>query len=77
MVIYDSEENSCEAYETKHSDQIVAQQYRALADQESVDLTEKKYGIMKQRGVIYRGESTKLDNGIEYLNVEEYLKSLG
>ena len=26
--------------------------------------------------MIYRGRSTVLDNGIRYLNVEEYLKSL-
>ena len=33
------------------------------------------YGEIKGRYVIYRGENQNID-GIEYLNVEEYLNSL-
>ena len=76
MVIYDSEENTCEAYEIKHSSKIVPRQYHVLEDNEQCELVEKQYGKITRRCVIYRGKSTVLDNGIEYLNVEEYLKSL-
>ena len=76
MVIYDSKENTCECYEVKHSTQIVDKQMRVLLDEESLMQTEKKYGTITRRCVLYRGETTTLENGIEYLNVENYLKSL-
>ena len=38
--------------------------------------TEFRYGKITKRVVIYRGENTTLENGIEYGNAEEYLKSL-
>ena len=31
---------------------------------------------LRKKVVIYRGENTTLENGIEYGNVKEYLKSL-
>ena len=38
--------------------------------------TEFRYGKISKRTVIYRGENETLENGIEYRNVEDYLKSL-
>ena len=77
MVIYNSDENSCEAYEIKHSTEIVPNQYHILEDEEQCRLAEHEYGKITKKRVIYRGKSCFLENGIEYLNVEEYLKSLG
>lgn len=34
------------------------------------------YGAIKRKIVLYRGESIKLVNGIEYINVTEYLMGL-
>lgn len=76
MVIYTSGENSCEVYEIKHSAEIVPRQYHVLEDEEQCGLVEQQYGKITRKCVIYRGPSCVLENGVEYLNVEEYLKSL-
>lgn len=76
MVVADLVKAECDIFEIKHSAEIVPAQYRFLDDQEKLKATEFRYGKIKRRIVLYRGESTKLDNGIEYLNVEEYLKKL-
>ena len=75
MVIYDRQANVCEEFEMLHSRKIVPEQTRALLNEELNAEVEAKYGKAVRRSVIYRGESRR--NGeIEYLNVEEYLKSL-
>ena len=76
MVIVDPVKVTCEIYEIKHSTEIVPAQYRFLEDLEKRKATEFRYGTITRRVVIYRGESKGLENGIEYLNVEEYLKTL-
>jgi hypothetical protein len=76
MVIYTSGENTCEAYEVKHSSEIVLRQYHALEDEEQCRLVERQYGRMTKKCVLYRGKNCVLENGIEYRNVEEYLKAL-
>ena len=76
MVIYDTENNSCEIYEIKHSKERVRGQYRHINDPEKLAETERKYGKITKRAVIYRGDSHIEENGIEYINVEKYLKSL-
>ena len=76
MAIYDSKENTCECYEIKHSDQIVPAQTKYLIDEEKLNQTSKRFGNISKRCVLYRGEDTILKNGIEYKNVEEYLKIL-
>lgn len=75
MVIYDQQNLSCEIYEIKHSKEKVANQYRHLIDQDKCAMVEHRYGEITKKVVIYRGE-TCIFNNIEYLNVEEYLKSL-
>ena len=76
MTIYDSKENTCECYEIKHSNQIVPAQTRYLVDEEKQNQTSKRFGNISKRCVLYRGDDTMLENGIEYRNVEEYLKNL-
>ena len=36
--------------------------------------TERKFGAITKRNVIYLGLNVSLDNGIVYQNVEQYLK---
>ena len=74
MLIYDAETDTCEAYEVKHSLQIHPHQYHVLEDAEACEETERKYGKISRRCVLYRGANRELENGITYHNVEAYLK---
>ncbi|MBQ7923654.1 MAG: AAA family ATPase [Clostridia bacterium] len=75
MVIYDRDTNTCRIYEVKHSDKIVPQQTRFLRMEELNEITEKRFGKITGKYVIYRGDTQDVD-GIQYVNVEQYLKSL-
>ena len=77
MVVYDSEENACELFEVKHSAKITPRQYHVLEDDEICREIQRRYGRIKKKSVIYRGENCVLENGVVYRNVEDYLKSLG
>lgn len=76
MVVADNANAICEIYEVKHSKEQAKEQFRHLIDEEKLKNTEFRYGKITKKVVIYRGENTTLENGIEYRNVEEYLKSL-
>lgn len=75
MVIFDPDKLCCEIFEIKHSKERVPEQYRHLIDEEKCKATEHRYGTIVGKYVIYRGETIDTD-GIQYLNVEEYLKAL-
>ena len=75
MVIYDKNTNTCRIFEIKHSDKIVPQQTRFLRDEELNVITEKRFGKITGKFVIYRGKTQEID-GVQYINVEEYLNDL-
>jgi len=75
MVVVDPKEISCEIFEIKHSTKAVPQQYANLINVEKCNATEFRFGRIKRKAVIYRGEKTT-DGEVEYLNVEDYLKDL-
>ena len=75
MVVFDPEAGSCRIFEIKHSEEAVPQQYRHLVDPEKCAQTEHRYGPITGKVVLYRGKSQVVD-GIQYQNVEEYLRSL-
>ena len=75
MVVFDPEAGSCRIFEIKHSEEAVPQQYRHLIDEQKCAQTEHRYGPITGKFVLYRGESQAVD-GIQYQNVEEYLRSL-
>ena len=75
MVVYDQKALTCEIYEVKYSKEQVPEQYRHIKNEEKCAQTRHRYGEITGRYVIYRGDSAELD-GVQYLNVEEYLKSL-
>lgn len=75
MVVWDTVALTCKIYEIKHSAEVVAEQYRHLTDEQKCHETEHRFGRIEGKYVIYRGEPTE-KNGITYLNVEQYLKSL-
>lgn len=76
MVVFDRQSSTCRLYEVKHSDKIVDQQARYLRDETKLALISHRFGEIKGRYVIYRGE-TQTVGDIEYVNVEEYLNALG
>ena len=75
MVIYDPITLTCEIYEIKHSNEVMANQYRHLINSEKCAETKHRFGTIIGRYVIYRGKAAESD-GVQYLNVEQYLKSL-
>lgn len=76
MVIYDREEGVCGIYEVKHSSKCDENQYRHLIDEEKCALTERRFGRIVGKTVLYRGEDFETDDGIAYRNVENYLREL-
>ena len=76
MVIFNPDTASCSIYEIKHSTKCIAQQYKHLVDNSNCQETEHRYGTITGKYVLYRGEEQELENGVIYLNVEKYLKSL-
>ena len=76
MVIYDTVTDACEVYEVKHSDRQDKNQLRYLIKKTCCELTEKKYGKITAKFVLYNGKSGAVIEGCEYKNVAEYLMGL-
>ncbi len=76
MVVYDKQEHCCDIYEIKHSDKMIYDQAKHLMDEEKAALTESRFGKIKRKYVLYRGETNSGEKGIFYKNVSEYLKGL-
>ena len=76
MLVYDREENCCAAFEIKHSRQAVAEQARHLLDAEKCALTERRFGKLVGKYVLYLGDNKRVENGVSYHNAEEFLKML-
>ena len=75
MVVFDPVAGSCQIFEIKHSAEIVPQQYRHLIDKEKCAQAEHRYGPITGKTVLYRGENRVIE-GIQYQNVEEYLRNI-
>ncbi len=75
MVVYNQKTLTCQIYEVKYSKEQMSEQYRHIKNEEKCAEVRHRYGEITGRYVIYRGESTVVDD-VQYLNVEEYLKSL-
>lgn len=75
MVVFDPKNLNCKIYKAKYSREQVPEQSRHLRDEDKCAMTSHRYGEIIGKYVIYRGETSDL-NGIHYVNVEEYLKSL-
>ncbi len=75
MVVFDPKTLTCQIYEVKYSTEMVPEQYRHITNEEKCAMTIHRYGDITGRYVIYRGDSAESE-GVQYLNVEEYLKSL-
>jgi len=76
MVVHDPEALTCEIFEVKYSKEVVPAQYRHLISADKSAETEHRFGPITGRYVIYRGEATESEV-VKYLNVEDYLKTIG
>jgi len=76
MVVADRNHATCEIYEIKHSTVANDRQLRHLVDPKKLAATERRYGTILSRTVIYRGEGFVHASGVVYRNAAEYLKSL-
>lgn len=76
MVIYDKKKAEIECFEIKHSDEIFEEQAKHLLNEDNIANTEKIYGKVTRRCVLYKGGSGIASNGIEYKNVEEFLNEI-
>ena len=76
MLVYDREENCCAAFEIKHSRQAVAEQSRHLLDVGKCALTERRFGKLVGKYVLYLGENKSIEGGVSYRNAGEFLKEL-
>ena len=75
MVIYDKTNQNCRIYEIKHSTEANEKQTLHLRDAEKCQIVEKRFGPIGGKFVLYRGKDT-LAEGVQYLNVENFLCSL-
>lgn len=75
MVVFEPKSLTCQIYEVKYSKERVPEQYRHIKNDEKCAMARHRYGEITGRYVIYRGNYAVVD-GVQYLNVEEYLKSL-
>ena len=76
MVVADRDAATCEIYEIKHSTVADDRQLRHMLDPEKLSATERRFGKILARTVIYRGEDFAHPSGIAYRNAADYLKSL-
>lgn len=76
MVVHDPDTLTCKLFEIKYNENAYPEQYVHLANEEKCAETEYRFGKITGKYVIYRGKNQEI-NDIKYLNVEDYLKSLG
>ena len=75
LVSLDSQKQETSLYEVKYSTETHPRQSVFLNDEEKLSILERAYYPIAKKAVLYRGESKHIDD-IDYINVEEYLKSL-
>lgn len=74
LIIQNTNTNTCEIYEIKHSNKIsFDKQTKNLLNENKCKIIENQIGKIVKKGVLYRGKTQKVNN-IEYINIEEYLK---
>lgn len=76
MLVYDRQEDCCAAFEIKHSSQVAPEQARHLRDKEKCALTQRRFGELVGRYVLYLGEDLEVGDGIVYRNAERFLGTL-
>lgn len=76
MVVRDGSRRSCRLFEIKHSTERNDLQTRHLTDERKLAETERLYGSVVERTVLYRGDDADVGNGVRYRNVGSFLMSI-
>ena len=76
MVVYDEAADVCDVYEIKHASTRNPAQRRFLTDAGCCATCERVVAPIRERVVLYRGPAC-VEDGITYLNVNDYLLGLG
>lgn len=74
MVVYDTDSNTCELYEVKHSNVCVDEQWKNISDPDKRAIVTRRFGDIVGEHVLYKGETCTSADGRHYINVEQYLK---
>lgn len=74
MLIYNSDSNTCQIFEIKHSKYQTKRQSHWLRQKENNALTEYFFGKIVKRSVIYLGKTTC--DEIQYINAIDFLKNI-
>ena len=75
MVVYDEETDTCDVYEIKHARERHPAQRRFLLDDGCRETCAQVVAPIRRSVVLYRGEPCTED-GVDYENVADYLRSL-
>ena len=75
MVVRDERRRTCRLFEIKHALERNDLQTRHLRDGRKLAETERLYGPVEGRTVLYRGADADLPDGIRYRNVNSFLNS--
>lgn len=76
MVVWDSVNGIADLYEIKYSKVLNESQVRHLTNKDKCERARFMFGKIGRKAVVFRGISCEAF-GVSYLNVEEYLNSLG
>lgn len=76
MVVYDRAQNQCAVFEVKHSARQAPEQYRHLINTANLTQTERRFGKIIRRCVLYGGEPGTTPEGVEYETAGTFLKRL-
>lgn len=73
MVIMDKENYTCRVFEIEHSKYVSEDQMKYLDNKEECQKLEARFGKITGKYVLYLGDTTRLENGVSYINVYDYI----
>lgn len=77
LLIFDKRQKAYYGFEVKHSMETHPDQYKTLENQEIAEVLNYQYGKRENVAVLYRGPSGLTEDNRVYLNITDFLKSLG
>lgn len=76
MLIYDKSRNSYYGFEVKHTNNPYSGQYKNLNNSEITNVLDYQYGERKNVSVLYRGDPFQTVDGVFYLNIADFLRTV-
>ena len=76
LTVFDKTEHCYFGFEVKHTDNPYSNQYKNLENEELRNVMDYQYSCRKNVSVLYRGASFKTPEGIYYINISDFLKTV-